>query len=304
MSRMRSALVIGGGFIGRATAARMARSGWAVEQVTRAPRPPLAGVARRAIDYRSPEITSLLAGKDVLIFATGEMIPATLPADLAQAYVEQVAPVIELAERAHRAGVSRLVFVSSGGTVYGARAPVPTGEEAPTRPANVYGFLKLQTEHALRFVATRGGLSVVNLRVANPFGPEQRTDRPLGFVTAVLDRTLGGEEVAIWGDGETTRDFVHIDDVARAIEAAATAQGHDVINIGSGVETSLNAVCALVEELTGRPVRRTYFPGRAVDVPRSLLSIARARAQLGWEPRIGLRAGIADMIAARRGCRE
>ena len=298
----RSALVIGGGFIGRAAAARLARSGWAVEQVTRAPTAPLAGVSRRTIDYRTSEISSLLAGKDAVIFATGEMIPATLPADLAQAYVEQVAPVIELAERAQRAGVARMVFVSSGGTVYGPAAPVPTDEDAATHPANVYGFLKLQTEHALRFVSTRSGLSTISLRVANPYGTGQRSDRPLGFVTAVLDRALAGEEIGIWGDGETTRDFVHIDDVARAIEAAAARTAtHDVINIGSGLETSLNTICALIAEVTGVAVRRTYFPPRAVDVRRSGLSIVRAAHDLDWRPAIALRDGIARMVAERAG---
>lgn len=304
MSGARSALIIGGGFIGRAAAARLAHAGWAVEQVTRAPTSPLPGVARRAIDYRAAEVSSLLAGKDVLIFATGEMIPAMLPADLAQAYVEQVAPVIELAERAQRAGVARMVFVSSGGTVYGPAAPVPTDEDAATHPANVYGFLKLQTEHALRFVATRSGLSIVNLRVANPYGTGQRTDRPLGFVTAVLDRALRGEEVAIWGDGTATRDFIHIDDVARAIEAAACGEGTaDVINIGSGVETSLNAVCALVAEATGVEVRRTHFPPRPVDVARSVLAIARAERELGWRPSIALRDGIVRMVAEQASAR-
>lgn len=297
----RKAIVVGGGFIGCGAAAEMARRGWSVTQVTRAPITVTPGVERATLDFRSPAIAAHLAGADAVVFATGEMLPAYVPDDFATAYVEQVAPVLWLAEQASREGVGRFVFVSSGGTVYGPGVPVPTTEDSETHPVNAYGFMKLQTEHALRFVATRTGLSFVALRVANPFGPGQRVDRPLGFITAVLDRALRGEEIAIWGDGEITRDFVHIADVSRAIADAAGASGtRDVLNIGSGVETSLNTVCEIVSAVTNRTVRRTYSAPRAVDVPRSVLCIEQAGRDLGWRPTIGLREGIEQMVAERQ----
>lgn len=296
----RRAIVVGGGFIGSAAAAALVRDGWRVGQVTRAPTPAIDGVARIAVDYRSPALAAHLVGADALVFATGEMLPAFLPDDFAAAYVEQVAPVITLTERAYRAGVARMVFISSGGTVYGPAVTVPTREDSPTEPVNAYGCLKLQTEVALRFLATRLGMSVVSLRVGNPYGPGQRTDRGLGFVSVALDRALRGEEIAIWGDGEATRDFLYIDDLGRAIAAAAgTATARDVINIGSGREISLNRVCALVEELTGRALVRSYHPPRAVDVPRSTLAIERAWRELAWRPEVSLRDGIARMLERR-----
>jgi UDP-glucose 4-epimerase len=295
----RKAVVVGGGFIGRAAAGALVRDGWAVDQITRANVPPVPQVARYRIDYRSPEVADHLAGAEVLVFATGEMLPAYVPDDFAAAYVEQVAPIITLAERAHQAGVKRALFVSSGGTVYGPRAAVPTHEDSPTDPNNAYGFLKLQTEHALRFVGARTGLSTVALRVANPYGPGQRTDRAFGFVSTVLERALAGEEVSIWGDGETTRDFLYIDDLGRAISAAAAKPTSAIMNIGSGRETSLNEVCALVEQVTGKPLRRTYHPPRAVDVPRSTLAIDRAWVELGWRPQVDLAEGLHRMLAAR-----
>jgi UDP-glucose 4-epimerase len=116
----------------------------------------------------------------------------------------------------------------------------------------------------------------------------------------VLDRALRGEEIAIWGDGKVTRDYLFIDDLGWAIAAAArTRTARDVINIGSGRETSLNRVCALVEEMTGRAVARSYHPPRAVDVPRSALAIDRASAELSWRPEITLREGIGRMLEAR-----
>jgi nucleoside-diphosphate-sugar epimerase len=110
----RRAIVIGGGFIGCAAARALARDGWHVGQVTRAPTGRIDGVARIELDYRSSGIADHLAGAHALVFATGEMLPAFLPDDFAAAYVEQVAPVITLTERAHRAGATRMVFVSSG----------------------------------------------------------------------------------------------------------------------------------------------------------------------------------------------
>lgn len=295
----RKAVVVGGGFIGRAAAEALVRDGWAVDQITRADVPAVPHVARYTIDYRAPEVADRLVGAEVLVHATGEMLPAYVPDDFAAAYVEQVAPIITLAERAHHAGVKRALFVSSGGTVYGPRAAVPTHEDSPTDPNNAYGFLKLQTEHALRFVGARTGMATVALRVANPYGPGQRTDRAFGFVSTVFARAMRGEEVAIWGDGRTTRDFLYIDDLGRAIAAAAAKPTSAIINIGSGREISLNEVCDMVETVTGRPVRRAYHPARQVDVPRSTLAIDRAWVELGWRPQIDLATGLATMLEAR-----
>lgn len=295
------AVVVGGGFIGSAAAHSLSSGGWAVTQITRStaqPAPP--HVSRIAIDHRSPAISDHLAGAQVLVHATGEMLPAYVPDDFAAAYVEQVAPIITLAERAHQAGMNRVLFISSGGTVYGPNAAVPTDEDSATEPNNAYGFLKLQTEHALRFVSACTGLSTISLRVANPYGPGQRTDRAFGFVTTAFERAMSGEEIVIWGDGKTTRDFLYIDDLGRAIAAAAAApSASPILNIGSGSEISLNQICALVEQVVGRPLRRTYQPPRSVDVPRSALAIDRAGAEISWRPQVTLEEGLRRMLRAR-----
>lgn len=296
------AIVVGGGFIGSAAAQALLGNGWSVQQVTRAIQlPALPSVDRLMFDYRDPAIADCLAGADLVVHATGDMLPAYVPEDFAAAYVDQVAPIITLAERAHRAGVKKLLFISSGGTIYGPRAAVPTREDSATDPNNAYGFLKLQTEHALRFLSVRTGMPTVSLRVANPYGPGQRTDRAFGFVSTVVERALRGEDVVIWGSGETTRDFLFIDDLGRAIAAAAATRTpiSPAVNIGSGEEASLNRICALVEKATGRPVRRVYQPPRPVDVPRSALAIDRAWAELSWKPQVSLEEGLKRMVEAR-----
>ncbi|MCD2316598.1 NAD-dependent epimerase/dehydratase family protein [Sphingomonas sp. IC-11] len=297
----RGAVVVGGGFIGSAAARALSADGWAVTQITRAgSAPALPNVDRVLIDHRSRAVLNHLAGAKVVVHATGEMLPAYVPDDFAAAYVEQVAPIITLAERAHQVGVGKMLFISSGGTVYGPKAAVPAHEESPTEPNNAYGFLKLQTEHALRFVTACTGMPTLSLRVANPYGPGQRTDRAFGFVSTVFERALRDEEVVIWGDGETTRDFLFIEDLGRAIAAAAAAApASPVVNIGSGNEVSLNHICSLVEQVTGRRVRRIYQPPRSVDVPRSALAIERARAELSWKPQVTLEDGLRRMLEAR-----
>lgn len=143
-------------------------------------------------------------------------------------------------------------------------------------------------------------MPTLSLRVANPYGPGQRTDRAFGFVSTVFERALRDEEVVIWGDGETTRDFLFIEDLGRAIAAAAAAPpASPVVNIGSGNEVSLNHICSLVEQVTGRRVRRIYQPPRSVDVPRSALAIERARAELSWKPQVTLEDGLRRMLEAR-----
>ena len=137
------------------------------------------------------------------------------------------------------------------------------------------------------------GIKAMILRVANPFGERQRVETAQGAVGVFLDRALQRQRIDIWGNGEVSRDYLHIEDVATAFAAAATYVGKkSVFNISSGVGTSINQLLALIEEVLGRPVERQYLPGRAFDVPVSILSNALAREEMGWEPKIALREGL------------
>jgi UDP-glucose 4-epimerase len=205
---------------------------------------------------------------------------------------------LELLEACGRAGLQRLVFVSSGGTVYGVPQQVPIREDHPTEPTCAYGISKLAAEKYVSLYARLRQLRAVTLRVANPYGGRQRLDAPQGAVAVFLGRALRGEPIEIWGDGTVVRDFVALEDVMGALrQAIALTDGlpggeHRLLNIGSGEGLSLNNLVDLLDQSLGRPLERRYLPGRSFDVPVSVLSIDRARAELDWCPQLGLQEGI------------
>lgn len=294
MIKSRSSAIIGGGLIATAGALNLEKLGYNVAVVTRAP-PPLGGdsIAWSYGDVGSPAASHAVAEAESVIYAAGTLGPATQLESVHTAISDEILPVLKLAEDAAASGAKTFVFISSGGTVYGPDAPLPTPETARTAPINIYGTIKALTEQALLAVGRQYGLSIVILRVSNPYGPGQTGTRRMGFVAAAIKAALTGEPIVIWGDGNTTRDFIFIEDVGEALALAAGYRGESVIlNIGSGEERSLRDVCELVSDSSHRPLEVAFDRGRAFDVPRSCLDISRAAEVLGWRPRVGLEEGI------------
>jgi UDP-glucose 4-epimerase len=287
--------IIGGGLLATAGAMALDKIGRAVTVVTRAPAPLGGdGIAWTYGDLTSAAAAHAAASAATVIYAAGTLGPATQIDSVAEAIAHEINPVLALAEHAAASGAKTFVFISSGGTVYGPDAPLPTPETVRTAPINIYGTIKALTEQALLEVGRQRGISIVILRVSNPYGPGQNGNRRLGFVGAAIRTAAAGEPLVIWGDGSTTRDFVFIEDVGSALALAADHRGESVIlNIGSGREHSLLQVCEIVSRNGPVPLQVQFDPGRAFDVPRSCLDIRRADAVLGWQPRFGLEEGIA-----------
>ena len=292
--------IIGGGLIGAASAQALDEAGRQTIVVTRAPPTQIgAGIDWQFGDIASQRAHDAAKRAHALVFAGGSVVPATRLASVEDAICDEILPVVRLAETAARAGAEVIVFISSGGTVYGPEAAVPTPETHSTGPINTYGTIKVLTEMALLEVGRMCGVPVVILRVANPYGPAQVGNRRVGFVAVATNAAATGAPLKIWGDGQVTRDFVYIDDVGRAVAMATDYRGPSVIlNIGSGVETSLLHVCHLIETIGKRPVNIELSEGRTVDVPRSVLDIARARDVLGWQPQVPIEEGLRRTIGA------
>jgi UDP-glucose 4-epimerase len=200
---------------------------------------------------------------------------------------ENVVPHVQFLENCLRAGVKRYVFISSGGTVYGPNAPVPTPETAPTNPISSHGLTKLFVEKYIQMHGHLGGLEYVILRVANPFGPGQIFRKGQGLVPAIIDRWQKKQPVRIFGDGTARRDYIFIDDVIDAIEAATTMPGRPqlILNVGSGETRSVNEVVEAIEKAAGFALKREYVAARSTDVDVAYLDITRAKEALNWTPR-------------------
>ena len=190
---------------------------------------------------------------------------------------------------AARAAGAEVVFVSTGGAIYG-DVEHPADEEHPRRPVSAYGIAKLAAEAYIEgWSRIYGGENAV-LRFANVYGPRQSAALEGGVVSIFLERLAGGEETLVFGDGEQTRDYVYVGDVVEAVLAAVGRSG--VYNVGTGVETTVNELHRLCAEVVGSGRMPTHVEGRAGDARRSVLDPSRAERELGWRARTPLDEGL------------
>jgi UDP-glucose 4-epimerase len=201
-----------------------------------------------------------------------------------------VAGTAAVLEAARRAGVERVVLASTA-AVYGRPDKLPTPERATLRPLTPYGAAKAAAEAYLDLYRRLYGLSTLALRMANVYGPRQDPHGESGVIAIFNGAAAEQRPVTVHGDGHQTRDYVHVDDVARAFLLAAATAATGAVNIATGHETSVRQLAELlgVEVLQG--------PGRVGEIPRSCLDTAAARRRLGWSARTPLRSGLASLRA-------
>lgn len=214
-----------------------------------------------------------------------------------------VVGLLNLLEGARVGGVQRVVFASSGGTVYGEGSALPVPEEAPKLPASPYGTAKLTSEYYLATFGLLYGIETVALRYSNVYGPRQDPHGEAGVVAIFSERLLKGEPLTVFGDGEQTRDMVYVGDVAAANLLASrhpvaplTSIDARAFNVGTGIETSVNRLAAHLAAAAGRRLDIRRAPPRAGEILRSALDVSRAAQQLGWRPRVSLSEGLTSTI--------
>lgn len=201
---------------------------------------------------------------------------------------------LRLLELSRKHGVRRFVFVSSGGAAYGEQVRFPADEDHPVNPVSPYGVGKVSGEHYCFYYQAVHGLPYVALRYANVYGPRQDPHGEAGVVAIFTGRLLAGQPCTIHGDGGQTRDYVYVGDVVEA-NAAAADLGREVrgpVNIGTGVETDVNALFALLAEVVGSRTAPVHGPARAGEQRRSAIDPSRAARVLGWRPRTALHEGL------------
>jgi UDP-glucose 4-epimerase len=195
---------------------------------------------------------------------------------------------------AARAADAHLVFASTGGAIYG-DVSEPAPEDAPLLPVSAYGLAKRSAEVYVDGWNRIFGTGHVVLRFANVYGPRQSAALEGGVIAIFLERLARGEPTAIFGDGTFTRDFVHVDDVVRALLLAGGHRG-GVFNVGTGVETSISELHAICESALGVTAPPRFDPPRPGDAARSVLDPSYATRELGFTPSVGLVDGIAATL--------
>lgn len=294
MPDKRILLIGGNGFIGSALASRLVGNGCQVGIISRSP-----------VRHDFPEIRwhqgnlldgdflkQSLAGYDTVFYLASETTPGS---SAQQPLLESpnLAAILAVLGGLADFPDCRLMFFSSGGTVYGNSATLPASEDAPLDPLSFHGAGKVAQEAFLRVFQSQGR-NVVILRPSNAYGPGQPKRPGFGFIRTVLERLWRDEVIEILGDGSTLRDFIHVSDVASActflIEHGPPS---GIFNVGSGIGIRLIEIIQLAKRITGLTPRISWRPSRGTDVRAIVLDISRLGA-LGWQPEIGLEAGIEE----------
>ncbi len=204
-------------------------------------------------------------------------------------------------DAARAAGSRRVVYVSTGGAIYGEAPVFPTPEDAPIAPLAPYGQSKYAAEGYCALYARLHGLSTVTLRLANVYGPRQDPLGEGGVVAIFCGRLLAGDRATVYGDGSQTRDYVYVGDVVEAARCAADAETTDPLNVGSGRETSVLELAEAMDGLGAGTLSAGHAPPRPGEVQRSCLDPARASAAIGWRPGTELPDGLRRTLAWQRG---
>lgn len=304
---IRRALVTGGaGFIGSHIADALLAQGTFVGVLDNLTTGRKANLNPRAafyeVDLRSPEVDRAVGEvRPEVVFHIGAQSSVVVSVrDPALDVSVNVAGMVGLLQACVKHGVRKVVFASSGGTLYGEPEVLPCSEEHPIRPRSPYGASKEAGEAFLRAYAATFGLSGTALRLGNVYGPRQDPDGEAGVIAIFGGRMLRGEPVTIFGTGEQERDYVYVEDVARAFLQAAEEETSEVYNVGTGVGTSVNALFRALARLTGYRLEPRYAPPRPGEVFKVALDSRKLQRRLGWKPRIDLDKGLARTVEGLR----
>ncbi len=199
---------------------------------------------------------------------------------------------IRLFHSAAKSGVNKIIFASSGGTVYGEQSYFPANEEHPLFPCSPYGISKLTSELYLAFYKSVYNLDFVALRYSNVYGPRQNPKGEAGVVAIFASKMLKGEQPIIYGDGTATRDYVYISDVVRANMLSLDPKVFGAFNISTGVETDVNTIFKKIKDITNSSVMEFHGPPKPGELRRSCLSYDKFRNLTGWNPEVMLDHGL------------
>lgn len=308
---MRALVTGGAGFIGSNLVDRLLAEGHSVEVIDNLSTGKLANLAdaranrdhefsfhqmdvcdpsvSELIERRAPEVVFHLAAQiDVRVSVSDPVLDARI----------NVLGTLNVLEGARRAGSRKVVFASSGGTIYGDvdAEDLPVTEAHPQHPVAPYGVSKKVATDYLHAYRELHQLEYTSLALANVYGPRQDPHGEAGVVAIFAGKLLAGERCKVFGTGEQTRDYVYVDDVADAFWRAADRGSGLLCNIGTGTETSVNQLYRSMADNAGVAEGPEYAPSRVGELDRSCLDASRAKLHLGWEPFTSLDSGTAAVI--------
>lgn len=232
-----------------------------------------------APDY---EFGQLMKGYDMVYHLISTTVPTTSNQNISKEIVDNIESTSVLLDACVKNHVKKIVFISSGGTVYGITENQKISENMPTDPITSYGLQKLTIEKLLYLYYYMKGLDYRIIRLSNPYGPFQKVNGIQGVISTFIFNVLNDRELIVYGDGSVVRDYLYIDD---AIQAIARIAGNDakkkVYNVGSGHGLSINEIIEGIRLVVGKNIKLSYRQGRKVDVPVNILDVSRYENEFG-----------------------
>ena len=293
---MRSLVVGGCGFIGSHLVDHLLAQGIKVRVYDRSPerfRPMPDAVDFRQGDFGdSSSLAEALVDVDVVFHLLSTSVPSTSKINPVADIKGNLIGTVRLLELMRNAEVRRMVYLSSGGTIYGPPSTDPVSEEHPERPISSYGIVKSAIEKYILMEQHLHGLSPVILRASNPYGPRQGHGGVQGVVGTFLWCVANEDPIQVWGDGSVVRDFIYVSDLAELCVQCGNSDVTGIFNAGSGEGVSIKQILDTVAGVTGLQITPNFRPGRDFDVPRVVLDIALIRSHLAWQPKTQLEDGI------------
>lgn len=235
----------------------------------------------------------LVCDQDVVYHLVSTTVPTTSNQAISEELKGNVILSANILDACVHQNVKKVVFLSSGGTVYGKESKCPIDEKTPTNPITSYGVQKVTIEKLLYLYNYMYGLDYRIIRLSNPYGKYQRPNGVLGAVTTFTYKALTGQEINVYGDGSVIRDFIYIDDAVKGIQKIVNGNDrHHTFNLGCGYGTSINQVLETIEKVLDVELNVKYTKGRKVDVPVNYLNIDRFEKAYGSLNPISLEEGI------------
>lgn len=300
---MRVVLVGGAGFIGTNLALKLKQNNYKVVVFDRPDTELQQRADEFAIEYvvgnyiTGEGLDECISEGDIVVHLVSTSVPNSSNQDISKDAIDNIIPSIRLFELCVKNKVERIIYSSSGGTVYGVPEYTPIDERHKTDPTSAYGVHKVAVEKYLALMNELHGIKVNIMRISNPYGPAQKPFRGQGVISTFLASAFMDKTVEIWGDGESIRDYIYIEDLSEAFLKVMEYNGEEkVFNIGSGQGLSVNDILASIQELTNKEMNIDYIPGKVTDVKTNILECKKANDILGWHIDTPFKEGLIKMI--------
>ena len=230
---------------------------------------------------------------DIVFHLASATVPQTSNNNPKYDVEKNVLGTLQILDAMKKNRVNRIVFSSSGGTVYGIPKKLPITEDHPTDPICSYGITKLMIEKYLHLYHTLYGIDYRILRISNAYGERQPLTETQGLIANIFGKIIENKDITIWGDGSIVRDYLYISDIVNAFIAGAQYSGNQkIFNIGGGKGFSVNDLLNKIQKIVCKPFEINYVEGRSFDAPINVLDITAAKLHLNWEPLIEIDEGL------------